>query len=178
MKNVLLNNFRINGLNLVNFINLTDKEIEEVRRLRNHPAVRKWMYDSSVINKRDHARFILGLKESRSDYYWLANNGSGRYIGVIYLKRFSCKNKNAFLGIYVNMYKKFLGSGTQLMESIKKIAFTKAGLHTLKLEVLKNNVVAIRFYKKSGFCKEGEIKEFVFKDGKWIDVIIMGMKNR
>jgi len=178
MKNILLRNFRINGLNLVNFINLSAKEVEEVRTLRNHPAVRKWMYDGSLINKRNHACFIRDLRESRSDYYWLAKNDSGRYIGVIYLKRLNRKNKNAFLGIYVNMYKKSPGSGTQLVESIKKIAFEAAKLHTLKLEVLKDNFTAISFYKKSGFKKEGELKEFVFKADRWTDVIIMGMKKR
>ena len=45
-------------------------------------------------------------------------------------------------------------------------------------KVMKNNKRAIKFYKKVGFDIEGRLKEFVFRDGKWIDVIIMGFVNK
>jgi len=45
------------------------------------------------------------------------------------------------------------------------------------LEVFEDNTAAINLYKNFGFQEEGRLKEFIFKDGKWKDVIIMGMVN-
>jgi RimJ/RimL family protein N-acetyltransferase len=42
------------------------------------------------------------------------------------------------------------------------------------LAVFEDNTAAINLYKKIGFQEEGRLKEFIFKDGKWKDVIIIG----
>ena len=87
-------------------------------------------------------------------------------------------NKNAYLGIYTNPYNVKRGTGYALIECLKVLAFDIANLHTLKLEVIEKNKRAISFYKKAGFSKEGILRDFVFKDGKWCDVIVMGIINR
>jgi UDP-4-amino-4,6-dideoxy-N-acetyl-beta-L-altrosamine N-acetyltransferase len=43
---------------------------------------------------------------------------------------------------------------------------------------METNERAINFYRKTGFSEEGRLKEFVFKDGKWLDVIVMGIIKR
>lgn len=178
MKSNLHNDFEIDGLKLINFINLNAHEAVEVRRMRNHPEVRKWMYDDAIISKSEHACFIRGLKKgTHGDYYWLAKDGQGNKFGVIYFKKLNRLHKNAYLGIYVNMYRKIPGAGTKLIAALKKITFGVAKLHTLKLEVLANNFEAVAFYKRSGFVNEGKLKEFVFKDGHWVDVVIMGINE-
>src|SRR5208283_5956624 len=99
-------------------------------------------------------------------------------LGVIYLNRADFSNMNAFLGIYSNPDRKAPGAGSLLVDCLKKIAFEKLNLHTLKLEVIETNVRAVDFYAKSGFSQEGRLEEFVFKKGRWYDVVIMGMVNR
>ena len=99
----------------------------------------------------------------------------GKYIGVICLNRVDFINKNAYLGIYTNP--ELSGVGGLIMECLQKLAFDVAHLHTLKAEVIETNEWAIDFYKKSGFSEEGRLKEFVFKNGKWLGVIVMGIIN-
>jgi UDP-4-amino-4,6-dideoxy-N-acetyl-beta-L-altrosamine N-acetyltransferase len=65
--------------------------------------------------------------------------------------------------------------GKILMDCLKNIAFKIAGFHTLKLEVIENNKRAINFYKTLGFTEEGRLREFVYKNDRWLDVIVMGM---
>ncbi|MDW8097566.1 MAG: GNAT family N-acetyltransferase, partial [Aquificaceae bacterium] len=60
-------------------------------------------------------------------------------------------------------------------KSAMALAFEVAKLHTLKLEVIEDNERAISFYKRMGFVEEGRLREFVFKEGRWKDVIVMGM---
>ena len=84
------------------------------------------------------------------------------------------KHKSAYLGIYANPECKEKGRGKVLLKLLLKVAFDFFKLHTLKLEVFEDNNAAINLYKKLGFQEEGRLKEFILKDGKWKDVIIMG----
>jgi UDP-4-amino-4,6-dideoxy-N-acetyl-beta-L-altrosamine N-acetyltransferase len=169
-------NFEINDLLLINFVNLTDEEKDLVRNWRNHKEIRKWMYRNHIISSEEHYSFIEKLKKDTENFYWVVKNKNGEYLGVIYLNKVDFINKHAYLGIYSNPQLK--GVGNILMEALKKVAFYIMKLHTLKLEVLETNKHAIEFYKKHGFKKEGILKEFVYKDGKWLDVIVMGITKK
>jgi len=72
-------------------------------------------------------------------------------------------------------YKNDPHSYAKSLKCFKELAFDITHLHTLRLEVIADNERAVNFYKNFGFCEEGRLKEFVFKDGKWCDVIVMGM---
>lgn len=139
-------------------------------------SVRKEMYQDHIISIEEHSKFIEKLKCDDKNYYWILKNKNGEYMGTISLNRVDFRNKNAYFGIYSNPSMK--GVGCLLIECLKKLAFNIVNLHTLKLEVIDSNEQAINFYKKSGFIEEGQLKEFVFKDGRWHDVIVMGILNR
>lgn len=158
-----------------NFINLTEKEMILVLEWRNHVSVRKEMYQDHIISIEEHSKFIEKLKYDNKNYYWILKTKNGDCMGTISLNRVDFRNKNAYFGMYSNPSTK--GAGSLLIECLKKLAFDIAELHTLKLEVIDSNERAINFYKKSGFIEEGRLKEFVFKDGKWHDVVVMGILN-
>ncbi len=168
--------FYLLSTNIINFINLNDKELEIIRKWRNNNDICIWMYNAHKISSNEHKNFINKLKKNNTDFYWLVKDKKGSNIGVIYLNRVDFLHRNAYLGIYKDP--NLSGVGELLMDSLKEIAFKIAKLHTLKLEVIETNKEAIRFYKKMGFKEEGRLKEFVYRDGKWLDVIIMGLVNK
>lgn len=170
----LRRNIELNDADLINFINLTDDEKEMIRNWRNHESVRNMMYSDHIITIEEHSKFIVRLRNESNNFYWMVRN-KGKNIGTISLNRVDFKNFNAYIGIYSNP--DLSGKGGLLIECLKFLAFNKAKLHTLKLEVIEGNEKAINFYKKSGFMEEGRLKEFVFKNGKWHDVIVMGILN-
>jgi RimJ/RimL family protein N-acetyltransferase len=67
--------------------------------------------------------------------------------------------------------------GGILINCIKQLVFNIAQFHTIKLEVFSENKHAISFYKKNGFFTEGRLREFIYYDDKWHDVMIMGIVN-
>lgn len=171
--------FELGDMTLVNFINISEKENEMIRNWRNSEGVRKWMYSDHVISKEEHLKFIEKLKQDKKNFYWLMKfKGKEDYYGVIYLNKVDLENRNAYLGIYSNQDGKTKRAGGLLLGALKKFAFNIINLHTLKLEVIEDNERAIKFYKKSGFNEEGRLKEFIFRNGKWHDVIVMGILNK
>ncbi len=160
---------------LVNFLNIGAPERELARRWRNDLRVRKWMYGNRIISKSEHRDFFKRIKKDKNNFWWFVYVRDSA-IGVIYLARCDFNNKNAYLGLYADPSCK--GFGKILMGALKRIAFGAFRFHSLKLEVLSNNDKAICFYKKHGFKEEGRLKEYVLRNGKWIDVLVMGISNK
>ncbi len=174
----LRKNFKYKDVVLKNFVHLSEHERELVRKWRNNPGIKMWMYSRRVISAAEHKRFIESLKHDNKNYYWLVKLLSGDLIGVIYLNRVDLDNRNAYMGIYANPdLDKVQHKGSMLLESIKMVGFNEASLHTIKLEVVENNLKAIAFYKKNGFIEEGLLKEYLQKGSGRLDVIIMGIFN-
>ncbi len=48
-------------------------------------------------------------------------------------------------------------------------------LHNIMLTVHADNGAGITCYKKVGFREAGRLREWIFKDGKYIDKIYMGI---
>lgn len=167
---------RFENITIKNFINLNDEEVEMVRRWRNHTDIRKWMYTDHEINIEEHKNFIENLKRDNRNFYYLVYLAD-KPIGVFSLNRVDWRNGNAYIGVYANPEEKTKGAGDVLSRSLLFVAFTLIGLHTLKLEVIEDNERAIKFYKRMGFKEEGKLKEFVLKEGKRKDVIVMGLIN-
>ncbi len=172
----LRGNIQFDQILLKNFINLTAEEKECVRRWRNHLEVRKWMYNDHEIRPEEHEAFIKSLKDSRKDFYYLVFHEE-KPIGVLTFTRLDLRNRNAYFGLYANPEEKVPGAGLILEKTAIRLAFEILKLHTLKLEVIEDNLRAINLYRSAGFKEEGRLKEFVFKDGTWKDVIVMGMIN-
>jgi UDP-4-amino-4,6-dideoxy-N-acetyl-beta-L-altrosamine N-acetyltransferase len=171
----LKKNITIGNIILKNFINLSEQEKEIVRNWRNADTVRSWSLTGHIISINEHHDFIEKLKEDNHNFYWLVKNAD-KYLGVIDLIQVDFNNKNAYLGIYSNPYLK--GAGNLLQECLIKVTFDMACLHTLKLEVIEDNEKALKLFTRFGFEKEGELKDFVFKNGKYKNVIIMGIINK
>lgn len=170
----LREDLEISGVTLLNFTNLDEKEKEMILRWRNSEEIRRWMFTDHIISLEEHLRFIDSLRNDNKNFYFLAKRAS-EYLGIISLTRVDLRNRNAYLGIYANPEKKIAGAGSMLGETLLKLAFDVVKLHTLKLEVFEDNERAIALYRKLGFSEEGRLREFVFRGGKWKDVIVMGI---
>jgi len=176
MKKDFSKNFNIGNVQLISFLNLTGEEKEMVRRWRNNAVISQWMYQDHRISRKEHAAYIKYLATCNDTFCWTVKK-KNVYIGVINLKKIDHKNGNAYLGIYANPDIGIAKPGGLLIDCLKNLSFNILKLHTLKLEVLKNNRTAISFYKRSGFVREGMLRQFVMKGGEWHDVIVMGIIN-
>ena len=67
------------------------------------------------------------------------------------------------------------GIGTFAIRAMVDHAFYNLNLRRLQLEVLEYNHVAQRLYKKVGFVEEGRKRKAVYKDGQYVDYMIMGL---
>ena len=86
------------------------------------------------------------------------------------------RNRSAELGIVIGdkaYWNK--GYGTEVMRLLLHHGFTTLNLHRIFLRVFEGNPRAIRAYEKAGFVHEGRMRQAEFRDGKYLDVLLMSV---
>jgi RimJ/RimL family protein N-acetyltransferase len=67
------------------------------------------------------------------------------------------------------------GLGTRVTEAVVSWAFSQLNLHKVSLHVLTNNERAIRIYELLGFRPEGILRDEQFRDGQFLDLMLMAV---
>ncbi|WP_026836467.1 UDP-4-amino-4,6-dideoxy-N-acetyl-beta-L-altrosamine N-acetyltransferase [Limisalsivibrio acetivorans] len=160
---------------LINFVVLKKEESELVRRWRNDPEIRHWMYTDHEIGEDEHYCFVGSLEGQSCEQHFLVKRHD-EPIGVVNIGCISEKHRSAKLGIYSAPDAR--GAGETLINALFFLAFKEFGLHTLKLEVIEGNDKAVEFYEKHGFRHEGKLREYIHKNGEWLDVLLMGITEQ
>lgn len=145
----------------------------------------KWMNDKSLaVNFGQYNQVV----SSKNDMKWLYEPSSDmhRYaivlldgdvlIGSISLHNIDHLNRNAFIGIFIGEEEcRSNGYGAEAIRLILSFGFRTMNLHNIMLTVHADNYAGIACYKKVGFRECGRLRECVFKDGKYIDKLYMGI---
>jgi RimJ/RimL family protein N-acetyltransferase len=67
------------------------------------------------------------------------------------------------------------GIGTEAVRLLLGFAFEDLDLHRVYLHVFASNQPALRLYEKVGFRREGVLREAAHIEGKYVDVVVMGI---
>lgn len=79
----------------------------------------------------------------------------------------------ATLGMGVSEAFQGRGVGSALMKAALDLADNWLNLHRIQLEVYTDNDAAIALYRKFGFIEEGRAAAYAFRDGKYVDALLM-----
>jgi UDP-4-amino-4,6-dideoxy-N-acetyl-beta-L-altrosamine N-acetyltransferase len=136
---------------MINFIDLSLEEKKLILSWRNHPNIRKWMYNQNIIELKDHLNFIESLKNSKDKKYFVVKKDD-TYIGVIDFNNIT--KQSLVMGIYKNpnTYK----SGNILLNTLIHYAFDILNVDTIFSEVFDENEKAKALYKKYNFQETGK----------------------
>jgi L-phenylalanine/L-methionine N-acetyltransferase len=80
----------------------------------------------------------------------------------------------ASLGMFVHDAYQGRGIGTLLMEALIDAADRWLGLVRVELEVYPDNERAVRLYERFGFQVEGRKRLNTWRDGRYVDSLVMG----
>jgi RimJ/RimL family protein N-acetyltransferase len=70
------------------------------------------------------------------------------------------------------------GFGTEALRLLLDFAWRDCNLHRVWAQVFARNQRALACYRKAGFVEEGRLRDGVFIDGQWDDLIILGVIKR
>jgi len=99
-------------------------------------------------------------------------NSEEKLIGNCGLHAIDWKNRVAEVGITIGEKEyQSKGYGTEAMELIVDYGFKTVNLNRIQLRVYEFNSRAINSYNKIGFVEEGRMRQAIFINGKYHDVI-------
>ena len=98
------------------------------------------------------------------------------HIGNITLHKIDSKNRCAEIGILIGD-KKSRGKGyaTQALKLVVEHAFYKLNLRRLFANIVENNKASIKIFEKTGFKKEGTLREHFYNGDKYYDCYFYGL---
>lgn len=145
---------------------LNDPEVTE------HLALR---YPVSHLFERDFLQMDKGPSYGRAAFA-VETLADGKLIGSTSLNAASPENRSAELGIFVGDKAYWdRGYGTDIVRTICRFGFEMMNLHRIQLEVFAPNARARSVYEKVGFREEACRRGGRFENGRYLDVVVMGL---
>lgn len=156
---------------------LTKNSQEKIYAWVNDEELRKLTGTIYPISEFEHEEWIKNVATSKEyKVFMISEKEKNLDIGTIGLKNFDYLNSNVELFISIGN-RSYLngGYGTDAVRTMTKYVFNRLNLHKVYLKVFESNKRAIRCYEKVGFKKEGILKDHCFIEGKYENVIVMGI---
>lgn len=110
-----------------------------------------------------------------SVHYAIADDCTDEYLGTISLKDIDLENGSAEYAISTRKHIHGKGIAKKATGLLLEKAFFEFGLHRVYLNVLSNNVAAIRLYEKCGFVFEGQFRQHFRQGSEFVDWKWYGM---
>lgn len=102
-----------------------------------------------------------------------------QYIGNIYLRDIDWINRNAQLHILLGEESIWgRGIGTEVIRKIVNYGFKERNLHRIYSHILATNHASIRIHQKCGFSSEGILRDAVYKNGIYQDLVVVSKLNK
>lgn len=155
---------------------LEEKDVHGMLEWMHEKEVNQYFrFDAHSMNEVTAKKFIEKSFSEENRNYAVADE-SDEYLGTISLKNINCVDENAEYAISLRKCARGKGVAKVATNKVLEIAFGELGLHKVYLNVLSNNIRAIKFYEKIGFRYIGETKDHVkirgeFCDLKWFEIM-------
>ena len=123
------------------------------------------IWQKNQIGRKDIFRCIIAEKNTENS------------IGTIILSDTDYKNGVSQVHIKISNEFRGKGFGTDALNTIVKFAFFELRLNCIYAEILSYNSASIKVFEKCGFRKDGVLRERIYKNGQYCDVITYSILN-
>ncbi len=123
----------------------------------------------------DWFNYTANNKQNNTVFFTIESK-TNDVLGYTFLSNINWVNRNAYFGIIVGEHQqRGKGLGKEALNLIIDYAFLNLNLHKISLEVVSNNVAAIKLYENLGFKKEGTLHDHAFVGGQYRNVLVMSV---
>jgi len=169
---------------LVTLRALEPDDLERCHRWMNDSEVTRFLeggrYPLSMANERQWLDAAMTTRSGFSDVLLaIETRDGGVHIGNAGLHEASPEHRRAYLGIVIGEKEYWSkGYGTDTVRALLRFAFEQMNLNRVELGTFDFNERAQACYRKCGFVEEGRRREDRFIDGRYHDLVIMGILRR
>jgi RimJ/RimL family protein N-acetyltransferase len=168
----------------VGFRSVEERDIENIRLLRNDPLVWINLTDIRHITPEMQKKWYENIKDNPEKKYFTlfiqkqTDSPELReevFLGIIRMDAIDLQNRSIRAGLDIAPKYHGIGWANKAYIALVKYCFDYLNCHRIWLCVLDNNNVGIKLYKSVGFVEEGRYRGAIFRDGKYRDYIVMSI---
>ncbi len=154
-------------------------DLPDYHRWLNDPKVIRHLELYAPLSTPDEEAWYEAMRADASQSVFAIETETGQHIGNLALMRINWKDRSAELGIVIGDKSQWgKGYGQDAIRTLLDFAFDEMNLHRVYLRVHANHQLAINLYRKCGFVKEGRLREDIYSEGQYHDVLVMSMLKR
>lgn len=127
---------------------MISEDSEEIWRIRNNCAVRKWMVNTDIIPFESHKQFVEFLKQRADKDYFLIKNERGDIIGSVNIDY--PEDNVSERGLFINPLFHKKGHASRSMKEFYTHAHNNWGIKKIKTKVKKDNEASNSLEMKLG----------------------------
>jgi RimJ/RimL family protein N-acetyltransferase len=152
------------------------------------PTINRWRRDQTVADGVGAPHRFIAIDVDLKWYEdYLSRRGSevrcavcladtGQLVGMVSLTRIDYVHRNAEYNAMVGeRASQNRGIGTEATRAMVRHGFFDLNLHRIYVSILRDNISSIRMCEKAGFRQEGTIREGAYKNGRYHDLVLMGV---
>ena len=158
---------------------MTYEDTDDIVRWRNSDAVRRNFIYQGEFTKEGHENWIRTMVETgKVVQMMIVERDTNKAVGSVFVRDIDYGHRKGEYGIFIGEdMARGKGYGTLAAKQMIALCFGELGLHKLMLRVCAANGQAIRSYEKAGFTKEAYLKDDVFVNGEYRDIVLMAIIN-
>lgn len=159
-------------------ISLTPLKKEDSKKLYewiNDRETRICSYYYTPISELQHDEWFNKIQKRDDLFIFAIRTADGDIVGTCQVYNINWVYRSAMFQIRIGKENRNKGIGTKSIKKLLQFTFFDINMNRISLEVFENNIPAIKLYTKCGFIKEGELKEAIYIDNEYRNLIIMGI---
>lgn len=153
---------------------LTSNDLDLLLIWRNQDQIRKYMYTDHIISEVEHHNWYKKISNDET-YKGFIFEKNSQPIGFVNVCNMSEKHKHCFWGFYVGEESIKPGMGFLMEYCALTYMFDVLQMHKVNCEILEFNKRVKKLHERFGFEQEGYFKDFVRKEGRFINVIRLSL---
>lgn len=156
---------------------MTGEDTDRIVAWRNSEAVRKNFIYQELFTREGHEEWVRSMVNTgRVVQMIICIEQDDSPVGSVYIRDIEPLHRKAEYGIFIGEAQaRGRGIGTAAAKLMLKYCFEELKLHRVFLRVYADNVQAVRSYEKAGFAREAYLRDDVFVDGRFRDIVLMGV---
>lgn len=158
---------------------ISSEDTELILKWRNSDAVRPYFIYQKPFTREGHLRWLKTMIETGNGYQFIVCTVDyDQPIGCTYLRDYDRENQKIEYGVFLGSDEvKGKGIGTEILGLTLRFAFEELHVHKVFARVFSDNNASIKSFLKCGFEKEAYLRDEVYVNGQYRDIVLLGIIN-
>jgi len=145
----------------------------------NSPTVNNTLASSRPVTRDDLIAYYRASQPPSAHMFAICELNTGRYVGNGRISSVDADNKKATYGWFIGRPSdRRSGYGTDALDLLVRFAFDHLRLNRVSTSVRVDNVASLKANERVGFKREGILREYVLKNGRYYDAVQLSLLRR